>query len=226
VNHDPNYKATLVLLDDFEAHGLVLFNKENFDQEYFKNFLEFQKAFTHSFGDLVGKLDPFENGYENSIIFAIYSESCFIVSHLDIMKTFLKIIINPQQIKGGFNDETTLGILSKKICNKMQYSEKLKNSIHGLFLEDFRTAIIHQNYLIHNNANLVIYPNDEKLKKHLNLEDLYDYALQVVAIFDAMIDWSNGSNTISEKPPTELDRIVDDFKKQVEALDRKLEKLS
>ena len=64
-----------------------------------------------------------------------------------------------------------------------------------------------------------------KLKKHLNLEDLYDYALQVVAIFDAMIDWSNGSNT-TEKSPTELDRIVDDFKKQVETLDRKLEKLS
>ena len=108
----------------------------------------------------------------------------------------------------------------------MQYSEKLKNSIHGLFLENFRIAITHQNYLIHKNANIVIYPNDEKLKKHLNLEDLYDYALQVVAIFDAMIDWSNGSNTTSEKPPTELDRIVDDFKKQVETLDRKLEKLS
>ena len=46
-----------------------------------------------------------------------------------------------------------------------------------------------------------------------------------MAIFDAMVDWSNGSN-ITDKPPTELDRIVDDFKKQVEALDRKLEKLS
>ena len=126
MNQDPNYKATWVLLDDFEARGLVLFNKENFDEEYFKNFLEFQKAFTHSFGDLVGKLDPFKNGYENSIIFAIYLESCFIVSHLDIMKTFLKIIINPQKIKGGFNDETTFRILTKKICNKMQYSEKLK----------------------------------------------------------------------------------------------------
>ena len=115
MNHDPNYKATLVLLDDFEAHGLVSFNKENFDKEYFKNFLEFQKAFVHSFGDLVGKLDPFDNVYENSIIFAIYSESCFIVSHLDMMKTFLKIIINPQKIKGGFNDETALGILTKKM---------------------------------------------------------------------------------------------------------------
>jgi hypothetical protein len=226
VNRDPNYKATLVLLDDFEAHGLIQFNKENFDEKYFINFLEFQNAFTHTFGDLVGKLDPFEKGYENLIIFAIYSESCFIVSHLDILKTFLKIIINPQKIKGGFNGDTTLGVLTKKICNKIQYSEKLKNSISGLFLEDFGDAIIHQNYLIHKNANLLIYPNDEKLKKYLNLEDLYDYALQVVAIFDAMIDWSNGSNTTSEKPPTELDRIVDDFKKQVESLDRKLEKLS
>ena len=138
MSNDPNYKATLVLLDDFEVHGLIQFKKENFDEEYFKNFLEFQKAFTHSFGELVGKLDPFANGYENLIMFAIYSESCFIISHLDIMKSFLKIIINPQKIKGGFNDETTLGMFIKKICNKMQYSEKLKNSVRGLFLEDFR----------------------------------------------------------------------------------------
>lgn len=226
MSNDPNYKATLVLLDDFEVHGLVQFNKENFDEEYFKNFLEFQKAFTHSFGELVGKLDPFANGYENLIMFAIYSELCFIVSHLDIMKIFLKIVINPQKIKGGFNDETTLGMLIKKICNKMQFSEKLKNSVRGLFLEDFRDAITHQNYLIYKNANLVIYPNDEKLKKHLNLEDLYNYSLQVMAIFDAMIDWSNGPNSTSDRPATELDRIVDDFKKQVETLDRKLEKLS
>jgi len=158
-------------------------------------------------------------------MFAIYSESCYIISHLDIMKIFLKIIINPQKIKGGFDDETPLGILTKKICNKMQYSQKLKNSIQGLFLEDFLDAITNQKYLIHKNANLVIYPNDEKMKKYLNLEDLYDYTLQVVAIFDAMLDWSNGPNT-TEKIPTELDRIVDDFKKQVETLDRKLEKLS
>jgi len=104
VSNDPNYKDTLILLDDFEVHGLVQFSKENFDEEYFKNFLEFQNAFTHSFGELVGKLDPFANGYENLIMFAIYSELCFIVSHLDIMKIFLKIIINPQKIKGGFND--------------------------------------------------------------------------------------------------------------------------
>ena len=37
MNNDPNYKATLVLLDDFEVHGLVHFNKENFDEEYFKS---------------------------------------------------------------------------------------------------------------------------------------------------------------------------------------------
>lgn len=225
MNHDLNYKATLVLLDDFESHGLIQFNKEFFDEEYFKNFSVFQKAFTHSFGDLVGKLDPFSKGYENLIMFAIYSESCFIVSHLDIMKTFLKIIINPLKLKGGFNEETVLGTLTRKICNKMQYSEKLKNSIRGLFLDDFLGAMTHQKYLIYKNANLVIYPNDENMKKYLNLEDLYDYSLQVVAIFDAMTDWSNGPYT-TDKSPNELDRIVDDFKKQVEMLDRKLEKLS
>jgi hypothetical protein len=44
VSHDPNYKATFVILDDFEVHGLVQFNKEYHDEEFFKNFIEFEKA--------------------------------------------------------------------------------------------------------------------------------------------------------------------------------------
>ena len=47
-----------------------------------------------------------------------------------------------------------------------------------------------------------------------------------MAMFDAMIDWSNGPNSTSERPTSELDRVIDDFKKQVETLDRKLEKFS
>ena len=40
--------------------------------------------------------------------------------------------------------------------------------------------------------------------------------LQVMAIYDAMIDWSNmGIIPLQINLPTELDRIVDDFKKQV-----------
>jgi len=225
VSNDPNYKATLILLDDFEVHGLVQFNKENYDEKYFKNFLEFQKAFTHSFGELVGKLDPFANGYENLIMFAIYSELCFIVSHLDIMNSFLKIIINPQKIKGGFNDETTLGMFIKKICNKMQYSEKLKNSIRGLFLVDFKNAIENQYFLIYKNGNLVIYPKDEKMKKYLNIEDLHDYSSQVIAILNAMIDWSNGQETSVDEKTQGLD-LVQDLINQVKLLDGKLNKLA
>ena len=47
-----------------------------------------------------------------------------------------------------------------------------------------------------------------------------------MAMFDAMIDWSNGPNSTLDRPASELDKIVDDFKKQVELLDRKLVKLS
>ena len=107
----------------------------------------------------------------------------------------------------------------------MQYSEKLKNSIRGLFLVDFKNAIEYQNYLIHKNGNLVIYPKDEKMKKYLNIEDLYDYTLQVIAILDAMINWSNGKEIPVDEKTQGLD-LVQDLINQVKLLDDKLNKLA
>ena len=91
-------------------------------------------------------------------VFAIYSELSYIISHLEIIKKILKAVINPRMLKGGFNSDTTLEQMIKKICNKMQYSEKLKNSIRGLFLADFRDAIVHQHYLINRKGELIIFP--------------------------------------------------------------------
>lgn len=225
MNQNPNYKATFVILDDFEAHGLVQFNKEYHDEEFFKNFIEFEKAFSNSIHELVSKLDTFQTNYDQMVIFTIFSELSYINSHLEVIKKFLKIIINPTKIKGGFNENTTLDQLITKICNKMQYTEKLKNSIRGLFLVDFRNAITQQQYLIYKNGNLVIYPRDEKMKKYLNIKDLTDSALQVMAILDAMLDWSNGKEKSKDKTE-ELDKIVKDMINQVEVLGKKLDRLS
>jgi hypothetical protein len=225
VNHDPNYKATCVILDDFEAHGLVQFNKEYYDEEFFKNFIEFEKAFSNSIHELVSKSETFQTNYDEMVIFTIFSELSYINSHLEAIKKFLKIIINPTKIKGGFDENTTLNQLIPKICNKMQYSEKLKNSIRGLFLLDFRNAIAQQQYLIYKNGNLVIYPKDAKMEKHLNIKDLTDNALQVMTILDAMLDWANGKEKPKDKTE-ELDKVVKDMINQVEVLGKKLDRLS
>ncbi len=225
VKINPNYKATLVILNDVEAHELVQFNPEYADEEFFENFLEFEEAFTHSFVNVIKTLDSSQKDHDNMSIFTIYSELSYIISHLEVITKILKAVINPTMIKSGFNDFTTLEQMIKKICNKMQYSEKLKNSIRGLFLVDFKNAIENQYFLIHKNGNLVIYPKDEKMKKYLNIEDLHDYSSQAIAILNAMIDWSNGQETSIDKKTQGLD-LVQDLLNQVKLLDDKLNKLA
>lgn len=221
---DPNYKAILVILNDIEAHGMVQLNKEYQDEDFFQNFIEFKKAFSHSMSELVSKLDTFQTKPEEMIIFTVYSELSYINSHLEAIKKFLKTIINPEKV-GGFDENTTLEEMIKKICNKMQYSEKLKNSIQGLFLADFRDAIVHQHYQINKKGELVIFPQKER-KQILTLKDLADKALQIMEILDAMLDWANGKTQMENKKSRVLNEIVVDLTKQVDVLDKKLNKLS
>ena len=105
----------------------------------------------------------------------------------------------------------------------MQYSVRLKNSISGLFLVDFSDAIDHQHYTIHKNGTMEIYSKDQ-MKKEINLNDLYDYSLQVKSMFNAMLDWAD--NTEEPKTKTILDDTVDSLIHQVKTLDEKLDRLS
>ena len=225
VKVNPNYKATLVILNDIEDHGLVQFNPEHADEEFIENFLEFEESFTHSFVDVIKKVGQLETEFNDMTVFAIYSELSYIISHLEVIKKILKAVINPSMLKGGFNSDTTLEQMIKRICNKMQYSEKLKNSIRGLFLIDFGTAIEYQHFLIYKNDKLLIHPKDKKLKKYLHIEDLYEYSLQVIAILNAMIDWSNGKEPQTDKKIQGFD-MINDLINQVKVLDDKLNKIA
>jgi len=226
MNIEPNYKATSVILNDFESHGLVQFNKEYLDEEFFKNFIKFRKIFSHSISELISKLDTFETKNEEMTCFIIYSDLSYINSHLDAIKKFLKIIINPIKLEEGFDKDTTLQQMIQRICNKMNYNEKLQNSIRGLFLLDFREATSQQQYVIEKTGHVVIYPKDNKMREKLDIKDLDDYASQAIEILSAMFDWSNGKTRKPEAKSYDLDDIVSDLTKQVQELDKKFENLS
>lgn len=215
-----------MILNDIESHGLVQFNKEYHDEEFFRNFIQFKKAFSHSMGELINKLDSFQTKQGEMNIFTMYSELSYINSHLDAIKKFLKIIINPIKLEDGFGKDTTLEQMVKRICKKMNYSEKLQNSIQGLFLLNFQNAITQQQYRINKSGEIVIYPNNKKMKRHLNIKDLADNSMQAAEILNAMLDWSNGKTKTVNKKPEVLDEIVSDLTKQVQALDKKLDNLS
>lgn len=225
MSFDPNYKATFVILKDIESQGLVQFNKEYLDEEFFRNFIKFRKAFSHSMSELVSKVDIFETKNEEVTNFIIYSELSYINSHLDVIKKFLKIIINPIKLEEGFGKYTTLEQMVQRICKKMNYNEKLQNSIRGLFLLDFREATTQQLFVINKTGNLVINHKDKR-KKELNLKDLADCSSQAMEILSAMFDWSNGKTQEPERKPDDLDNLVSDLTKQVQELDKKLDRLS
>ncbi len=49
-----------MILNDIESQGLVQFNKEYHDEEFFRNFIQFKKAFSHSMEELINRLDSFQ----------------------------------------------------------------------------------------------------------------------------------------------------------------------
>ena len=214
-----------MILKDIESRGLVQFNKEYLDEEFFKNFIKFRKSFSHSMAELVSKLDTFETKNEELTNFIIYSELSYINSHLDAIKKFLKIIINPIKLDEGFGKDTILEQMIERICKKMNYSDKLQNSIRGLFLLEFREATTQQQFVIEKTGDLVINHKNEN-KMQLNIKDLADYSSQAMEILAAMFDWSNDKIQEPEKNSDGLDDLVSNLTKQVQELDKKLDNLS
>jgi len=214
-----------MILKDIELRGLVKFNKEYLDEEFFKNFIKFRKSFSHSMAELVSKLDTFKTKNEELTNFIIYSELSYINSHLDVIKKFLKIIINPIKLDEGFGKDTTLEQMVERICKKMNYGDKLQNSIRGLFLLDFRESTTQQQFVIEKTGDLIINHKNEN-KMQLNIKDLADYSSQAMEILAAMFDWSNNKTQEHEENPDSLDDLVSDLTEQVQELDNKLDNLS
>ena len=225
-NIDPNYRSTLVILNDIEKKGVYHFNAKYHDEKFFLNFIDFQKSYSSSFLEIIQRLGDFETTREDVIFFAIYSMMSFITSHLKVFEKFLKIILDPTKLKGGFDEDTTLSQILKKTCNKMQYNPKLKNAIRGLFLADFADALEYNQYLISKDGHLIIHPKNEEKKKQISIDELYDDSLQVRAIFSAMLDWADAADEPSKNKTETIDDVVKNLINQVSLLDKKLDRIS
>ena len=226
MSNNANYNAAIVILKDIEDSGLIQFNQEYLDEEFLKNFVKFRKAFSHTISELVNNLDTFETKNEEVSSMLVYSQLSYINSHLDAIKKFLKIIINPIKLDEGFGKSTSLQQMVERICIKMEYTEKLKKSIRGLFLLDFREATTQQQFLIEKTGHLIIFHKNSERKRQLDIKDLADYATQAMEILSAMFDWSNGKIRNEKQKSEGLESIVNDLTKQVQEMDKKLDKLS
>ncbi len=68
--------------------------------------------------ELTSKPDTFQTSQGEISIFMTYTELSYINFHLDLIKKFLKIIINPIKIEEGFGKDTTLEQIINRICKK------------------------------------------------------------------------------------------------------------
>ena len=225
-NIDPNYRATLVILNDIEKKGLYHFNPEYHSEKFFLNFIEFQKGFSNSFSEVLKKLDELDTKREDVIFFTVYLMMSFVNSHLKVFEKFFKIILDSTKLKGGFDENTTLSQLLKKTCNKMQYNPKLKNAIQGLFLANFSEAMGYNQYLISKEGQLIIFPENEEKKAQISMDELYDDSLKVRAIFDALLDWADTTDKSPKNKTDGINEIIKNMIDQVSSLDRKLDRIS
>ena len=113
------------------------------------------------------------------------------------------------------------------MADYFQIKNELKKVVKGEIFDDKETLKKYSRdaSLFEVWPKLIIYPKDANMEKHLNIKDLTDNALQVMAILDAMLDWANGKGKSEYKKTEALDKVVKDLTKQVEALDKKLDRL-
>ena len=211
-------KAVNEFLETLVEEEIYKFNSKLF-QEYFlkiKNFVSSNKIITNTFEktvDLLLKSDLPKNDRQIFIHqVGIWSFS----SNLEMIKTYLKIIIDNKKIP--FNENTTYGRLLGMICDEIGYNTKLRNTIFDIFYVDFRNAIFHNNYDI--TMDGISY---DKQGQTINLttEELTNYIYEAKTIFDTIGNFLDKKSEELNKKAEELENKAKELEKQADDLERK-----
>lgn len=165
------HDSAIKLLETMDINDLVCWNRKFFNAEFFENYIKFEGDFESTFTQL--GLDGITLDTEKKrqrIVFAIFTTFSYIVSHLEILNKFLRIV-TCQKPKLQFDENTTLPYMLDMICGKIGYNKKETKSIRDIFYTDFRNAISHHDYLISEEI-MTIFPADIKKKKTIDLDGL------------------------------------------------------
>jgi len=221
---ESSHKEILQLMKTVDEKGLFQINSEYVEKEFLENFQKFVKAFTNTYVELGKKATSFETEEDDVLIFFIYAEVSFVITHLELVKKLLKYLVNPSLLQNGFDEETTLGQMVHRICKKLGFSGKSWDSTFALFHVDFRNAIAHQHYLISKDG-IVLYPN-KKNQRSYSIKELQEDASDVQGILEGLKEFVTLKTAEIDAEADKNERKTKELLKQKEELDRKLRELS
>jgi len=225
VNQEESKEASLHFFNTIEERGLYEYNSEYYDTEFFVNFRDSMLAYRDSFAE-VDTLEKFSIATKEQMeIFKIISFVNFINMNLEVVKKYLKVLIKNGNDGIEFDENTTLGQIIKKTCNKIDYSEELKNATFDLFCVDFRNAIAHQHYLI-SEKEIVIYPKDDVKKKTYEVQDLVSLSYQVSGLYNTITEFADKKAEEKFRKLVKLRKQLVELKaptSEIEELDKDLE---
>ena len=196
--------------DSIFENGLYDYNKEYYDKEFDENFRKTIHSINVSFKDIEENTKLNLSTEEQMEIFKIITFVNFINMNLETVKKYLKMMIKKGNDGIKFDENTTLGQMIKRICDKIGYSGKTKESIFDLFCVDFRNAIAHQHYLVFKNG-ITIYPKESSKRKDFDQKSLGDLGMHVTGLYNAINKF--GNNRGNEKV-VELKKLRKKFVKE------------
>lgn len=157
---------------------------------------------------------------EEKIIFNLTNAANYLMANLEIMKLFLRLLIDPEKILN--NEKTTYKDLIRKICDEIKCNSKTRKKFYGNFLVDFRNSIAHNNYDI--TINGLFYQNNGKVIK-LSINDLTRYFYETKKMTDTIEEFINNKTKNLEEIERELKNKEKSIRSQIDELEERRKNL-
>jgi len=139
-------KITAKFLDTLEEKKIYKFNSKFFHEQTSKieNHKKRNTIIANALEKVIKLIQNSNLTGEEKTVFINQNGIWFFSSNLELIKTFLMMIVDEQKII--FNEHTTYGRFLRSICDKIGYDDKLRNELFDTFYVDFRNAVFHNNY--------------------------------------------------------------------------------
>jgi len=157
---------------------------------------------------------------EEKIIFNLTNTVNYLMVNLEMIKLFLRLLINPEKIPN--NEKTTYKDLIRKICDETKCSSKQRQKTYNNFLVDFRNSIAHNNYDITRQG--LIYQNNGKTII-LTINDLTKHFNETTALSKTIEDFINNKAEGLDKKTEENMQKIKDIERKITELKSESRKL-
>ncbi|TFH02579.1 MAG: hypothetical protein E4G77_01965 [Nitrosopumilus sp.] len=185
-------KSAMVFLSDLKDDKLICWNRVSLeDEEFYANFLNFQKDFESVFTKIESDSKNITDGEKlrQNTVFRIYVRYNYVISHLEVINKLLKLMVCKKS-KLEYKKQTTLPQLISMICDNLGHSENWSERTKETFHPKFKNAISHHAFLI-TEEGITIYPDDVKKKETYDIFALQELDAHVKGLISGFVEFAN-----------------------------------